>query len=137
MARTLGEGNHHMARTGVPCVFLSFLLGALPGCAGGNDDIARMQAYLRRNSAVVPSTPEGAFEIPSGIFDDVIDRHKVISESVPGVNGFGGVFSSLLLLWRNGPGTLRGFSESSLRRHRGMSISRGGVAFILRASMGS
>jgi len=76
--RASGEGNHHMVRTDVRCLFVTVLLSVLPGYAGEDDGTARMQAYLRRNSAVVPSAPDGTFKIPSGTLDDGIDRYKVI-----------------------------------------------------------
>lgn len=73
-----GEGNHHMVRTDVRCLFVTVLLSVLPGYAGEDDGTARMQAYLRRNSAVVLSAPDGTFKIPSGILDDGIDRYRII-----------------------------------------------------------
>jgi hypothetical protein len=67
-----------MKKTGVRRIFTIVLLGVLPVCAGPDDDTGRMQAYLRQNSAVVPSAPDGTFKIPSGILDEGIDRYKVI-----------------------------------------------------------
>lgn len=76
--RTLGEGNHHMGKTGVRCLLGSLLLGVLLGCAWRSDDAGRMQIYLKRNGAVVPSAPDGTLEIPAGVLDGVIDRYRVI-----------------------------------------------------------
>jgi len=76
--RALSEGSIRLMRAGVCCLFLSILLGVLSACAGGNDGTTRIQAYLRRNSAAVPSAADGAFKIPSAILDDVVDNYKVI-----------------------------------------------------------
>ncbi len=76
--RTLGDGNHHMAKMGVWCLVVSLLLGVLLGGACRSDDAGRMQMYLKQNGSVVRSAPDGAFEIPSGIFDGVIDGFSVI-----------------------------------------------------------
>jgi erythromycin esterase-like protein len=69
---------HPMGRTGFRCLFVGLLLGVPLGGACRSDHTKRLQAYLKRNSAVVPSAPDGTFKIPSGILDEGIDRYRVI-----------------------------------------------------------
>lgn len=74
----MGEVNRPVARRGVRWLPASLLLGVLLGGACRSDHTERLQAYLRRNSAVVPSAPDGTFEIPSGILDEGLERYGVI-----------------------------------------------------------
>jgi len=67
-----------MKKIAVRCALVSLLLGVLLVCGCRDGGAGRMQEYLKRNSAVVPSAPDGNFEIPAAILDDVVGKYRVI-----------------------------------------------------------
>jgi hypothetical protein len=77
--RAGGQGRYHiMKKTAVRCMHVGLVCGALLGCTCRDDGTGRMRAYLMRNSAVIPSVADGAFDIPANIFKDTIDGYEVI-----------------------------------------------------------